>query len=309
MSKPLKITLGILAANATGAAAVGGTVLITSLLDKVDAPEFFSAILFPSFFFLPLLMGMIAAFCWRRASLKTGEYVLYSTITVAVGNAGAYLLFGEGVICLLIVSPLLLALVLAGALLGRFYFRKMDNRLRLSIFPMVLILAIGEPVFHEEKMASVTDEILIHAKPAVVWKYVNAFPPIQKEPEYWLFRIGLPAPLATTNSGSFVGADRACIFTDNLVFKEKVVEWIPEKRLTFDITELPPHPELLGHLDLHRGQFQLRETENGTLLTGTSWYTLRVHPVWYFDWWTRDITRQVHLRVMRHIKELAETEP
>jgi len=38
-------------------------------------------------------------------------------------------------------------------------------------------------------------------------------------------------------------------------------------------------------------------------------YSLRVRPVWYFDWWTHDIFHAVHLRVMRHIKRLAEIQP
>jgi len=33
---------------------------------------------------------------------------------------------------------------------------------------------------------------------------------------------------------------------------------------------------------------------------------LHVRPRWYFDLWTSDMTRAVHLRVMRHVKQLAE---
>jgi len=35
---------------------------------------------------------------------------------------------------------------------------------------------------------------------------------------------------------------------------------------------------------------------------------LHVRPLWYFDIWTRDMTRAVHLRVMNHIRRLAEKE-
>ena len=111
----------------------------------------------------------------------------------------------------------------------------------------------------------------------------------------------------TTCEGEFVGARRECIFSNGLVFKETVAELEPQRLLTFDIVEQPRDPELLGHVTLHRGQFELQPNGDGTtMLIGRSWYTLHVRPLWYFDWWTRDITRHVHLRVMNHIKELSE---
>jgi hypothetical protein len=91
------------------------------------------------------------------------------------------------------------------------------------------------------------------------------------------------------------------------VIKERVAEFIPREKLTFDIVEQPTHPEAYGHITLHRGQFVLRDNGNGTTtLIGSSWYTLQVRPAWYFDLWTRDMTRAVHLRVMNHVRRLAE---
>ena len=79
------------------------------------------------------------------------------------------------------------------------------------------------------------------------------------------------------------------------------------EKLTFEVVEQPSHPEAYGHITLHRGQFALRENRDGTTtLVGSSWYTLHIRPLWYFDLWTRDMTRAVHLRVMRHVKRLAE---
>ena len=83
---------------------------------------------------------------------------------------------------------------------------------------------------------------------------------------------------------------------------------MPNERLTFDIIEQPTDPEAYGHITLHRGRFELRDNHDGTTtLIGSSWYTLHVRPLWYFDWWTRDMTRAVHLRVMKHVKQLAES--
>src|SRR5262249_46983555 len=106
----------------------------------------------------------------------------------------------------------------------------------------------------------------------------------------------------------FVNADRACIFSGNAVFKERVVELIPQEKLTFDITQSPQDPELIGHLTPQRGQFILRNNGDGTTtLVGSTWYTLHVRPLWYFDLWTHHIFRAVHLRVMEDVRRHAES--
>ena len=84
---------------------------------------------------------------------------------------------------------------------------------------------------------------------------------------------------------------------------------MPEKNLTFDIIEQPAHPEIIGHIIMDKGQFRLEDMGDGrTKLIGTSWYTLLVHPVWYYNTWAVSITRNVHMRVMKHIKVLSENE-
>jgi uncharacterized protein YndB with AHSA1/START domain len=155
---------------------------------------------------------------------------------------------------------------------------------------------------------AVVDEMRIHAPPERVWPHVLAFPPIPDAPDYWLFRIGLPYPTHTTNGGNFVGADRQCIFSRGVVVGECVAELVPNERLTFDVVKQPDDPEAYGHLTLHRGRFDLRDNGDGTTtLIGTSWMTLHVRPLWYFERWTESMTRAVHLRVMRHIQRLAES--
>ena len=81
----------------------------------------------------------------------------------------------------------------------------------------------------------------------------------------------------------------------------------PGKDLTFDIVHQPRDPEIMGHVDILRGQFLLKDNGNGTTtVTGNSWYKLYVFPTWYYDLWAESIVRNVHIRVMEHIKELSE---
>ncbi|HSP46262.1 MAG TPA: hypothetical protein VLO30_09735, partial [Chthoniobacterales bacterium] len=181
------------------------------------------------------------------------------------------------------------------------------SKLKLSIFPLLALLTLGESLYHCEQQAVITDRIFIQAPPAKVWPHVLAFPEIPDPPHYWIFRIGLPYPTQTTSGGNFVGADRQCIFSNGVVIKERVAEFVANEKLTFDVAEQPTDPEAYGHITLHRGRFVLQDNHDGTTtLIGSSWYTLHVRPRWYFNLWTRDMSRAVHLRVMNHIKRLSE---
>ena len=298
------ILLGTLVANAIGGSLLCGVVWFVGEYRGHDAT---ALIVWPSFFLIPFLVGMIAAWFWRRLNRTLGWSFLDALWVTLVGLAAAAIVLREGVVCLVIVSPALYVFILCGILLGRIWFRPNYSKLQLTIFPLLALITLGESIYHFERQAVVTDRILIQAPPAKVWPQVLAFPEIPDAPDYWIFRLGLPYPTTTTNGGNFVGADRQCIFSNGVVIKERVAEFVPNEKLTFDVAEQPTDPEAYGHITLHRGQFILQDNHDGTTtLIGSSWYTLHVRPRWYFDLWTRDMSRAVHLRVMNHIRRLAE---
>jgi len=271
------------------------------------SPESALAVGLPSLLFVPFCIGLVAAWVWRPLELGIGAVLLHSMSCLFLGLIIGTVVFHEGAICLVIVSPILYGGLVAGALTGRVWFRKNRDRANLCLAPVFVLAIVAEPALRSRHTSVVADEIRIAAPPARVWPHVLAFKPIPDPPSYWLFRAGLPYPMETTNDGNFTGAHRSCRFSGGAAFKELVAEIDPGRRLAFDIVEMPADPELLGHLDAHCGQFELRDNGDGTTtLIGRTWYSLHVRPVWYFDWWTHDIFHAVHLRVMRHIKRLAE---
>jgi hypothetical protein len=297
------LLIGIGVANLVGGGLCFG---ITKLSEVYKGPNE-GWLIWPSFFLLPLLMGLIAAWFYRHLNRGVGITFLDALWVSLVGVGAAAIVLREGVVCLIIAFPALYVLILTGLLIGRIWFRWNYTRLQLSVFPLLVLLTVTDTFSSSAERAVVTDEILIHAMPDKVWPHVLAFSEIPDRPDYWIFRVGLPYPTQTTNGGDFVGADRQCMFSDGIVIKERVAEFVPREKLTFDIVEQPTHPEAYGHITLHRGQFQLRDNGNGTTtLIGSSWYTLHVRPAWYFDIWMRDMTRAVHLRVMNHVRRLAE---
>lgn len=302
MNKTTRVAVGMVAA-----VAVGG--LLTTIAAGVAhlGEHLIVLVAYPSLVLIPFGMGLMAALIWKPAALRIGELVLYSFLTTLLGLGAAWAILHEGVVCLVIVSPLLWGMIFVGVLCGRIWFRSPDDRLRIAVLPLVALVVAGEPFVRMDEEAVVVDEIHVAAPPEKVWPHVLAFPEIPEPPGYWIFRLGLPYPVKTTSGGDFVGADRQCVFSDGIVIQERVVELVPSEKLTFEIAEQPSHPEAYGHITLHRGQFLLRDNRDGTTtLTGSSWYTLHVRPLWYFDLWMSDMTRAVHLRVMRHIKKLAE---
>ena len=301
------ILLGTVVANAIGGSLLCAVVWFVGAYKGHDAAVL---IAWPSFFLIPFLVGMIAAWFWRGLNRTLGWSFLDALWVTLVGLAAAAIVLREGVVCLVIVSPALYVFILCGILLGRIWFRSNYSKLQLTIFPLLALITLGESIYHFERQAVVTDRILIQAAPAKVWPHVLAFPEIPEAPDYWVFRLGLPYPTTTTNGGNFVGADRQCIFSNGVVIKERVAEFVPNEKLTFDVAEQPTDPEAYGHITLHRGQFILQDNHDGTTtLIGSSWYTLHVRPRWYFDLWTRDMSSAVHLRVMNHIRRLSEESP
>ncbi len=311
----LRIITGLVAANLLGVAFCFAFFLLFQFPDQVGLPSrvqqwfygFAVMAIWPSLVLVPMAMGIASAYFWRSLSFSLWEYFLWWIVTSLISPFGAYFAFKEGAVCLLIGFPILFVCGFAGVLVGRLLFKSKSATINLSVLPVLLLATLAEGKMRQDQQGMVEDCLLIDAPATAVWNYVVSFPAINAAPDYWLTKVGLPSPLATTCQGAFVGAARECIFTDGLIFRERVSEITPARLLTFEIVEQPSNPELLGHLTLHRGQFQLIENNDGTTtLIGRSWYTLHMRPLWYFDWWTRDVTSHVHLRVMEHIKTLSE---
>ncbi|MBB6499267.1 hypothetical protein [Pedobacter cryoconitis] len=263
--------------------------------------------IYSEFVILPLLMGMISIWFWRNLQLKGRTITGYSCVNGLLAILLSSVFLKEGVICLLIVSPLIFSFIITGAFIGRTILRKNSQKLNVSVFSLLVVLFVTDAVQEHHYENMVADEVIIHASPAEIWKNVVAFAPIREKNNYWLFQIGTPSPRATTVTGYYQGAGRKCIFSNGYIFDEKIVTYQENKDLTFDITGQPRDPEIMGHIDILRGQFLLKDNGNGTTtLIGNSWYRLYVFPTWYYDIWARSITRNVHLRVMEHIKQLSE---
>jgi uncharacterized membrane protein YsdA (DUF1294 family)/uncharacterized protein YndB with AHSA1/START domain len=276
-------------------------------LDKFIMGQGNSVLVYSEFVIIPMLMGIICAWFWRNLNLAKTELIIQSCFNCFIAIMLSFVFLGEGVICLIIVSPLLLLFINTGAFLGRVMFRNNNQKLNMSMLSLLLLVMVNDLTSKHQYENEVSDTILIHAPANKVWKNVVAFKPIKQENSFWLFKIGLPSPMATTVDGYYKGAGRKCIFSNGYTFGEQISVFEPGRDLVFDIINQPRDPEIMNHLDLLKGEFNLKDNGDGTTtLTGNSWYKLYVFPTWYYDLWAQNIVRNVHVRVMQHIKVLSE---
>lgn len=299
--------MGVLVSDLVGLLTLLAVTLLHSQLTLPQAETYVAGYLASQFVVIPIGMGIVAAYFWRKLNFTTFEILLASFFITGGALLGSFLILREGVICLIMASPLLILFIMLGLMIGKILWARSNTWLGASTLPLMALMLIADAQMPHHHAAIVTDEVLIAAPPARVWRYVAGYPKIETPPRWWLWKIGLPFPVQSTSTGAFTGARRDCRFSGNVVFEEKITEVKANRALTFDVTKQPDHPEVTGHFNLDKGRFELRDNgDDTTTLRGTTWYRLHVYPSQYFDLWAESIVRHVHFRVMNHIKQLAE---
>ncbi len=305
---------------AIGGIAVGA--LYASVLTQVSVYLFhdYGAALF---FGTPFITGVASGYLLNlRTSRSHGLTILVACAALLFGGIAILLFAIEGALCILMAAPIVLPLGIAGAPIGKLLADR-RRRIRGGLMGALLILPLWAAV--ESKLPGdhvfvTASEIEIAASPEIVWQNVVGFSKITEPPE-WFFRMGIACPSEARIFGSGVDAERHCIFTTG-EFVEPITTWDEPRRLAFDVREQPdPMLELTPyrhihppHLDLAfrsvRGEFEFVELPSGgTRLTGRTWYTLDIRPYSYWTIWSDWLVHHIHLRVLRHIKRLAEQRP
>jgi hypothetical protein len=272
---------------------------------------------FTIFIVSPVLVGAAASWIFRPRTSRRAVALGAAATAVLVF---AFLLPGlEGLICVVMALPLAVPL---GALGAWLVYQAGQRRLAARGLPMLLLLPAASMMWDvnaRPPVFEVRTAIEIAASPEHVWKHVVAFSELP-EPREWFFRTGLAYPRRARIVGSGVGAVRYCEFSTG-PFVEPIEVWDEPRLLRFRVTEnpapmrelsfysqvLPKH--LHGYLVSKEGQFRLTPLANGhTLLEGTTWYQHGLWPAEYWRLWSDAIIHRIHLRVLNHVRALAERE-
>lgn len=268
------------------------------------------------FIVLPVLLGGLTSWVFRPTTERRAAEIGAASVAIATGSL---LLLGvEGLICIAMTLPLAVPL---GALGGwAVYQARASRTAKRGGVAMMLLLTPTSLTWDTQARPPVFElrtSITIAAPPEKVWKHMVTFPELP-EPQEWFFRAGLAYPKRARLDGSGMGAIRYCEFSTGQVV-EPIEAWDEPRLLRFRVTEnAPPMHEwspydhvapkhLHGYLISKEGEFRLtRLPDNRTLLEGTTWYQHGLWPAEYWRWWSDAIIHRIHLRVLNHIRTLAE---
>lgn len=273
------------------------------------------------FLFIPFILGFLPPYI-TGIRTKLTKSMAYKLSFIALGLAClAMLVFAiEGLICLMMASPLLILAVWLGSYIGyKSSSKNFMNPTNTTILFILLSISfmsfdyVNKPI----NLIPVKTKITVNANIQYVWKNVVTFDKIN-QPVDWIFKTGISYPTDATIEGRGVGAVRYCNFTTGS-FVEPITKWEEPHLLQFDVKEQPipmneynpfwevHPPHLDGYFKSYKGQFKLtRVSENTTELEGTTWYKVDIYPEFYWKAWSNFIIHKIHKRVLNHIKRESE---
>jgi uncharacterized membrane protein YhaH (DUF805 family) len=268
----------------------------------------------------PIWMGAVSAFLYNRPFPRTlPGSLMVAELSILIAGAALLLFAFEGVICLAMLFPVAAAMGLLGGLIGYCLgvFTATRGRNMTIVVLLLPLLAGAESAHRPTPLYEVVTTIEIDAPPERVWPFVVGFSDLP-EPDPWYFKLGIAYPRRATIEGSGVGAIRHCEFSTGS-FVEPITVWQAPERLAFDVASQPPPmhelspyrhvhpPHLDGYLRCRRGEFRLLRVAGGrTRLEGSTWYEFEMYPQDYWTLWSDTAIHRIHLRVLEHIKRLAE---
>ncbi|RPD41661.1 hypothetical protein [Chitinophaga barathri] len=295
----------------------GVTVPVAGLLTLIviyKAGEYGMAL----FVLIPLFLGVSSAVIYgRKQPISRRQAVGAGLISLGV-YAAALLVFAiEGIICVTMAAPIVVPITCIGSIIGHGILNAKNDRAAWVI--LLLIGSIPATAFMENSpppLHTVVTSVEINASREEVWKQVVEFSEL-KEPDEFIFRIGIAYPIHAKIDRKGVGAVRHCNFTTGS-FVEPITVWDEPGLLKFDVLEQPAPlrelsfwninaPHLHDYFISKEGQFKLTALPNGhTLLEGTTWYYHDIRPAFYWRLWSDYIIHKIHGRVLEHIKTNAE---
>ncbi len=196
-----------------------------------------------SFAFLLILPGAISAFVafvadpWNERSFSF--YMRIPIYLLGVIAVASLFILREGVICVLILSPLWLGSGIMGVTLAYRMRHRRDKGSNATYCSALLVLPLVamqvEPMMPlPTANPVVTRSIVINASPARIWPLLKGIPDVRPGEGRWNLSqdvIGIPRPIGARLVGNGIGADRFANWGQHIDFRERIIEWVPERRI------------------------------------------------------------------------------
>jgi len=308
--------IGMNAAHVLQGALAGMSIIVLAVLISTVT---FGAYGWGLFMMTPFLAGLTTAYLANRdVVLPGGRTMLLVMASAALGTLALIMCALEGLVCVLLASPLGAAFAAMGGTFGRALAEIGHKRgkplLSVAFLPALFALeAAVPPAVHID----LSNSIEIDAPPSAVWKTITADAPI--DPPAWAIAAAdFAYPISSRLLGRGTGAERIGEFSTGIAH-ERVTEWAPSRRLSFVVLTQPPMmeemspyrrvhaPHVRGYFTTTRTSFELRPLgRNRTRLTITDSHLLRLDPALYWEPMARWAIAQNVSHVLRSIKRRAE---
>lgn len=279
---------------------------------------------FASLWFLALLPALLCALiCYIGDPDQTRSsrfYWLVPLALCAIVCLASIFVLHEGVICLVMLSPVWLVSGWAGAFAMRSQRGRRGRALESSFLIIPLVAAMVEaqiPVPYET--VTLTRSVLVKAAPDEIWPYAVSSRNIGAHEGRWTIThniIGMPRPRESVVAGTGVGAVRTAYWGDHVNFQERIVAWEPGRKLgwAFNFTNSTVQDYTDKHispdgefLKIDSGDYRLhRVSADTTELTLTTRYIAKTHANPYAKLWGELMMGDVEENVLAIIKDRAE---
>jgi uncharacterized membrane protein YhaH (DUF805 family) len=309
------------APNSVWLAAVQGMLagMALTLASVVVGALFFGAYGYGMFIASPFVVGATAGYLANRHGdigfLRTEQVAAAAT---ALGGAALVVAALEGIVCIVMASPLVLAVALMGGMFGRdvaVSSRRSAHQTLLSITLLPLVFAVDTTT--SAITFDTTETILVDAPAPVVWNAIIHMDALD-EPLALPFRLGVAYARSGKIVGEGVGATRLGEFSTGTAV-EDITEWVPDRKLAFTVLkDVPAMHELSPYSEVHaphvRGYFTTLSTsfelvpltDSRTEILERTSHALRLDPVFYWLPFARWIVHENNARALAHIRNQSE---
>jgi hypothetical protein len=235
-------------------------------------------------------------------------------------------LYWEGLICIVLWSPVVLVLSSVGGLLAgllNFLIKSTRNR-NYCVAIVALLPFIAAPLEHlrqsSAEVRTVNTQIKIHANSRQVWNQIKSVPLIAESEQSFSFPhlLGFPRPLEAKLVGEGIGAVRYATFERDVLFVEKIDEWDEPRRLSFSIHADTGHISskvfdehvIVGgkYFDVLRGTYWIEPVGSGdVILHLSSNQRLSTRFNFYSHFWTEYLMADLQNYILHIIKRRCES--
>lgn len=237
------------------------------------------------FLLLPAAAGFAVGILTEKPKIVSASLIIAAAICFAF-----LLVFGfEGVVCILMASPLIAGGLALGALLGYQFQKHFINTSKApQTFKSILLLAlplfllgantVEQPVRRVPRTETFATTLIVDAPPERVWEKLKRVDSINASKPF-LLRIGLPVPVSCILEGEGVGSRRVCYF-DTGYIEERVTAWNPPYYMGLEITDSRlPGRHWLGFKE---ASYELRREGDKTIVIRRTTIISRLYPAWYW---------------------------